>query len=329
MPTRNLESPNPRTPVRGASRGLAGWVGIGLLFVLAALLSVAVGPGGFAGTRAVMDLRLLRLALGIVAGGVLAVVGASLQGLLQNPLADPFTMGVASGAALGASLTVVLGRTAGVFAPLGGFAGALVTMLVVYTLARVRGRVTATGLVLAGVIMSFLFSSLVMLVVIFGHRTIGEAVYMMMGHLGTVFTGTTMWLFAAVAVLAVAGCGWLFSLSRPLDIMSSGEEAAETLGVDTQRVTKTVFVVSSLLVGMVVSFTGAISFVGLIVPHLVRMMFGPAHRRVLPGSFLAGGAILLLSDVLARNVVPGGLPLSVVTALVGVPFFVYLLRRRL
>ena len=312
-------------------RLVPAWVGLILLFVSAAALSVAVGPGGFAGTRlsAVMDLRLLRLALGIIAGGVLAVVGASLQGLLQNPLADPFTMGVASGAALGASLTVVLGRSAGVFAPLGGFVGALVTMLVVYALARVRGRVTVTGLVLAGVIMSFLFSSLVMLVMILGRRTLGEAVYMMMGHLGPVFTGTTVWLFGAVAVLAVAGCGWLFSLSRSLDVMSSGEEAAETLGVDTQRVTKAVFVVSSLLVGMVVSFTGAISFVGLVVPHLVRMLFGPAHRRVIPASFLAGAGILLLSDVLARNIVPGGLPLSIVTALVGVPFFIYLLRSRL
>jgi len=312
-------------------RSVAAWSGLVLLFISAAALSIAVGPGGFTGANlsAVMDLRMLRLALGITTGGVLAVVGASLQGLLQNPLADPFTMGVASGAALGAGLTVVLGRSAGAFAPVGGFAGALVTMLVVYTLARVRGRVTATGLVLAGVIMSFLFSSLVMLVMILGRRTLGEAVYMMMGHLGTVFTGATIWLFGAVVVLAVAGCWWLFSLSRSLDIMSSGEETAETLGVDTQRVTRTVFVVSSLLVGMVVSFTGAVSFIGLVVPHLVRMLFGPAHRRVLPGSFLAGAGILLFSDVLARNIVPGGLPLSVVTALVGVPFFVYLLRSRL
>jgi iron complex transport system permease protein len=312
-------------------RPSVGWIGLVLLLLSASALSIAVGPGGItgAGMSSVMNLRLLRLALGVIAGGVLAVVGASLQGLLQNPLADPFTMGVASGAALGASLALVLGRTAGTLAPVGGFAGALVTMLVVYALARVRGRVTVTGLVLAGVIMSFLFSSLVMLAMILGRRTLGEAVYMMMGHLGPVFTGTTMWLFVTVAAVSITGCAWLFSMSRSLDIMSSGEEAAETLGVDTQQVTRTVFVVSSLLVGMVVSFTGAISFIGLVVPHLVRMLFGPEHRRVLPGSFLAGAGILLLSDVLARNIVPGGLPLSIVTALVGVPFFVYLLRSRL
>jgi iron complex transport system permease protein len=313
------------------TRNAPAWVGLTLLLLSAAALSVAIGPGGFSRDNlgAVMSLRFLRLALGIVAGGVLAVVGASLQGLLQNPLVDPFTLGVASGAALGSSLTLVLGRGAGAFAPLGGFAGALVTILVVYALARIRGKVTVTGLVLAGVIVSFAFSSLVMLVMILGRRTLGEAVYMMMGHLGVVFTGASAWVFAAVAVLAIAGCFWLFSLSRSLDILSSGAEAAETLGVDTQRITKAVFVVASLLVGMVVSFTGAISFVGLVVPHVVRMLLGPGHSKVLPGSFLAGAGVLLLSDVLARNVVPGGLPLSIVTALVGVPFFIYLLRSRL
>jgi iron complex transport system permease protein len=312
--------------VTTARRPLA-WTGLVLLLVSAAALSVAIGPGGL-GPGAVVSLRLLRLCLGIVAGGVLAVVGASLQGLLQNPLVDPFTLGVASGAALGSTLTLLLGRGMGVLAPVGGFAGALVTMLAVYALARVRGRVTITGLVLAGVIASFLFSSLVMLAMIVGHRTLGEAVYVMMGHLGAVFTTRTVWLFAGSAVVALAGCAWLMSNARQLDIVASGEESAETLGVDTQRLTKAVFVVSSVLVGLVVSFTGAISFIGLVVPHLVRMMFGPAHSRVLPGSFVMGAGVLLLSDVLARNVVPGGLPLSVVTALVGVPFFIYLLRSR-
>src|SRR5512138_776916 len=151
-------------------RSSLGWAGIVLLLVSAAALSVAIGPGGFTNFSAVMDLRLLRLVLGIVAGGVLAVVGASLQGLLQNPLADPFTLGVAGGAALGSTLALVFGRTAAMLAPLAGFAGALVTILVVYSLARMRGRVTTTGLVLAGVIVSFLFSSLVMLVMILGRR---------------------------------------------------------------------------------------------------------------------------------------------------------------
>jgi iron complex transport system permease protein len=312
------------------ARRLPAWAGLVLLLVSAAALSFAVGPGGLGpGSGDIVKLRLLRLALGVLAGGVLAVVGASLQGLLQNPLADPFTLGVAGGAALGSTLVLVFGRTAALFAPLAGFAGALVTILVVYSLARMRGRVTTTGLVLAGVIVSFLFSSLVMLVMILGHRTLGEAVYVMMGHLGVVFTSGTLWLFAGASVVALAGTAWLLSYGRSLDIIASGTEAAETLGVDTQRVTRTVFIVSSMLVGIVVSFTGAISFVGLVVPHLVRMLLGPRHGSVLPGSFLAGASVLLLSDLLARSIVPGGLPLSIVTALVGVPFFIYLLRSRL
>lgn len=307
------------------------WVVIVALLGAAIALSLGIGPSqiGGADLRAVMALRGLRLLLGILAGGVLAMVGASLQGLLRNPLVDPFTLGVASGAALGAAATMALGGASSVMLPVGGFIGAGVTILLVYMLARVRGRITATGLVLAGVIVSFLCSSLVMLVMILGRRTLGEAVYMMMGYLGTVFTTRSLWLLGGAGVVALAGCGVLLSYARTLDIMAAGEEPAETLGVNTQRTTQVIFLVSSVLVGLVVAFTGAISFVGLVVPHLARLALGPSHRRLLPASFLLGAAMLLVSDVVARNVVPGGLPLSVVTALIGVPFFIYLLRWRL
>lgn len=314
-----------------SSRRTAVWFGLAAFLLVAALSSLAVGPGGLSGenVRALLVLRLIRVSLGVLAGGVLALVGASLQGLLQNPLVDPFTLGVASGGALGSVLAITLGRASSLFAPLGGLVGAWAAMVLVWLLARVRGRVTVTGLVLAGVIMSFLFSSLVMLVVVLSRRTVGEAVYVMMGHLSAVFTAPSLMLLAGAGVLSIAGCGWLWSCSRQIDIMSTSEETARSLGVDTARLTRTVFFVSSVLVGLVVSFTGAISFVGLVVPHVVRMLLGPGHARLLPGSFVAGAATLLLADVVARNVVPGGLPLSVVTAFVGVPFFIYLLRRKL
>ena len=308
-------------------RGGAWVLLLGLLGV-ACLVSLAVGPGGLP-SRDVLQFRLLRLALGILAGGALSLVGASLQGLLRNPLVDPFTLGVSSGAAFGASVVIALGAATSVVLPVAGFLGALVTILAVYTLARVKGRVTVTGLVLAGVIMSFLFSSLVMLVMVLARQPLGRAVYLLMGYLGVAFTRGSVLLFAGSSIVTLAGCGVLMAYARDLDIMSSSEATAQSLGVDTGRVTKVVFVVSSVIVGLVVSFTGAISFVGLVVPHLVRLTFGPAHRRILPGSFLLGAALLLLADTAARNLVPGGLPLSVVTALIGVPFFVYLLRRRL
>jgi iron complex transport system permease protein len=303
------------------------WVLLVVFLAGAVTLSLLVGPGPL--DRSALTFRLLRIALGVTAGGALALVGATLQGVLRNPLVDPFTLGVASGAALGASLALFAGRASAFVLPVAGFAGALVTILVVYLLARIRGRVTVTGLVLAGVIVSFLFSSLVMLVVVLGNRPLGQAVYLLMGHLGVAFTRRSLWLFTGSSALVLAGCGLLVSRARELDIMASNEEVARSLGVDTQRLTRTVFLVSSVLVGVVVSFTGAISFVGLVVPHLVRMLVGPAHRKVLPGSFVVGAGLLLFADVAARSLVPDGLPLSVVTALVGVPFFIWLLRRRL
>jgi iron complex transport system permease protein len=306
------------------------WAGLALLLSVAVALSLGIGPArlGGADLGTVLVLRGLRIALGILAGGVLAMVGASLQGLLRNPLVDPFTLGVASGAALGAAASMALGRGSSVGLPVAGLLGALAAMFIVYRLARVRGRVSGTSLVLAGVIVSFLFSSLVVLVMVLGHRTLGEAMFVMMGSLSAVFTTRSAWLLCATAALALAGCGWLWSQARVLDVLASGEEAAATLGVDVRQAVRAVFVVCSVLVGLVVSFTGAVSFVGLVVPHLVRLGLGPRHQSLLPASFLGGAGLLLLSDVAARNVVPGGLPLSVVTALIGVPFFIYLLRWR-
>lgn len=304
---------------------------VGLLFILlvACLVALVTGPGGLGAGRPVIELRLLRIALGVVAGGTLAACGAALQGLLRNPLADPFTLGVAGGAALGTSVAILLGGQTALILPLAGFAGATVALFLVYSLARIRGRVTVAALVLSGVIVSFLFSSLVLLLMVIGRRPLGQAIYILMGHLGVPFTGQTALLFAGCATLVLVGMLLLIARARELDIMAASEEIADTLGVDSRRLTRTVFVVCSAMVGVVVSFTGAISFVGLVVPHLVRLTLGPGHGRLLPASFVLGGALLLLSDAIARHVGSGGVPLSVVTALVGVPFFVYLLRRRL
>lgn len=308
-------------------RPAVGWVLVAGLLAVALVLSAVVGPGGLAG--ATSGLRWLRIALGLLAGATLGLVGATLQGVLRNPLVDPFTLGIASGAAFGSTVAVSLGRGFGPLAPLGGFVGAAATILLVYLLARVRGRVTTTGLVLAGVIASFLFSSLTMLAVILGRRTIGEAVYVMMGHLGVIFTRPVLWFFAGGAVVVALGAAYLLSRARSYDVASLDDDSARSLGVDTARLTLASFLVTSVMVGIVVSFTGAVSFVGLVVPHIARLLFGPTHGRVMSGSVVGGAALLLASDVAARNIVPGGLPLSVVTALVGVPFFIYLLRRGL
>jgi iron complex transport system permease protein len=236
---------------------------------------------------------------------------------------------VSSGAAFGVTGMLALGLGTSLLQPVAGFAGALVTIVAVYLLARVRGRAGVTRLVLAGVIVSFLFSGLVMLLVVLSHRPLAQAVWLLMGRLNIAFTRDSVWLFGGGAVVMVAGCGLLMSYGRDLDILSSSEETALSLGVNAVRTTRAVFIVSSVLVGLVVAFTGAISFVGLVVPHIVRMLLGPRHRTVLPASFLLGAGLLVFADLGARLVVPGGLPLSIVTSLLGVPFFIYLLRTRL
>jgi len=314
-----------------SGRRTAFWLVLAVLFLGACALSLLVGPGGpGALTDArIAGIRVMRMLLGILAGGVLGICGASLQGLLRNPLADPFTLGTASGAVFGVSIPVALGVGSSLVLPASGFAGALLATLAVYSLARVRARVTTTGLVLAGVIAGFFFSGLVMLFIVLSHRPLGQAVYLLMGYIGTPFTTRSAFLFGVCSIVALAGCGLLVTFGRELDIMSGSTETAQSLGVDTGERTRDVFMLTSLLTGIVVSFTGAISFVGLVVPHLVRLSIGPRHASLLPASFLAGSALLLVADVLARNVVSGGLPLSVVTAFLGVPFFIYLLRSRL
>lgn len=301
------------------------------LFLLAtAVLALSLGPGRFSlGNATVLrEIRLPHVVIGIIAGGVLAYAGTCLQGLLGNPLVDPYTLGAANGAALGTTVGVVLGRVGSLLIPVLAIAGALVTMLLVYALARTGGKLTKTGLVLAGVITGFLLFGLVMLLMVFARKPLDQIIYLLLGNLDIVLTPPKLILLIICGLAMLAGLVWLYGSSRELNILATDEAVAETLGVNTQALTKQVFVITSLLVGLVVAFAGVISFIGLVVPHITRLIFGPDHSRTLPASFLLGASILLLADVLARLTTPV-LPLSVVTAFLGVPFFFYLYRTRL
>lgn len=306
-----------------------GWAFLLGFLVSGALLSVLTGPGGFhlSEIGSVFHFRLSRMIIGIIAGGVLAMVGCSLQGIMRNPLVDPWTLGVASGAAFGASLAIVIGAQGSLALPVSAIIGSALSIGFVYLLAGGSINLTVTRLVLAGVIINFFFSSLVMLILILDRHTLGEAIYLMMGSLGIVYTAKSLWLLVGCGIVAVLGCAWLFFHSRELDVISLNEETAFSLGVDAGKMIRMTFLVGSVVVGLVVAWTGAISFIGLVVPHMVRMLFGSRHSIVLPGSFVLGAGLLLYADTLVRNLAPSGLPLSVVTALVGVPFFIYLLRK--
>ncbi|MCK4333287.1 iron ABC transporter permease [candidate division WOR-3 bacterium] len=313
-------------------RSNLGWIVLVVLLAGLSLLALAFGPAGLTLDSQILASRVPRLLLTIFAGGILALVGAALQGLLQNPLVDPYIIGSSSGAGVGVALSLLLGWTSVIGRPLFAFAGAAGALFLVYTLARMRGRMSRLSLILAGVAVSFVGSSLVMVLMVLSREQLAQIIYFLMGSTKVVFTPTKLWVFAGSAVVSLGAAGWLVARWRSLDILSTNIEAAESLGVDTQKLTTEVFVLSALLVGVVVAFAGAISFIGLVVPHIVRFIFGPRHLRVLPGSFLAGASLLLASDLCLRGFAMAtgvDLPLSVVTTLFGVPVFLYIMRRRL
>jgi iron complex transport system permease protein len=279
----------------------------------------------------VLGLRLPRVLLGALAGAGLAVAGAAFQALTRNPLADPAVLGVASGAALGAVIGQIVGLEGSLLATLGlsavSFAGALLAAMAVYLIAASDGRLPIQTLLLAGVITGLFFASAITLLIsLVDLSRLGGILHWLMGSLGTVG-------YRSVAVMAVGSAlagGVIYAEARALNLLALGEESALQLGVHSERVKRTVFVAASLLTGLVVAHTGPIGFVGLIVPHAVRLAVGPDNRLLIPLSAGVGATFLVLADTLARLVVrPAELPVGVITAFCGAPFFVYLLRTRL
>jgi iron complex transport system permease protein len=209
-----------------------------------------------------------------------------------------------------------------------GFLGAVLAIVSVYNLAKSGGRIPKDTLLLSGVLVGFFFSALVMLLMVMAKSELHEIIYLLMGNLGFIFARRDIPLFAVFASI-VGICGVvIYSRSREMNILSLGEEGARQLGVETERLKMMVFVTSSLVVGAVVAFCGAIGFVGLIIPHITRMLVGPDHRRLLVASVLLGGIFLLVADAIARTAAPVELPVGVITAIFGVPFFGFLLKKR-
>ncbi len=276
--------------------------------------------------RIVFSLRLPRALLGFLVGGALSSSGVAFQALLRNPLADPYILGVSAGAAVGA-LTAALLLPGDAFLPLPfcAFLGAALSASAVFFLARRRSGVSRERLILMGVIVGAFLNALIMLMVALAPPgKIPGAVYWLMGDLGMGTTGRVTVLLPYVA----AGTAVLFLLSRGLDLMLLGDEAAFQAGLPVEKVKAITYVTASLLAGSVVAVSGLIGFVGLIVPHGARVLVGTGHRRLVPAAFLLGATFLILADIAARTVSPTGeLPVGAVTALSGAPFFLYLLRR--
>ncbi|WP_420000644.1 FecCD family ABC transporter permease [Streptomyces boninensis] len=277
----------------------------------------------------VVDVRLPRVLMCAVVGAGLSVAGMALQALVRNPLADPMLLGVSSGATVGAVLVLVLNLTFfGMFSlPLAAFCGALAALIAVYFLARSGGRMTTVRLVLAGVAMAEVLSAVASFLVVTSndpHKTQSALRWMLGGLAGT--TWTMVWI-PAVAVLA--GTAVLLGVSRPLNLLLAGEEAAAALGLDVHRFRAAIFTLVALMIGAIVAVSGQIGFVGLILPHVVRLLVGADHRRALPAAALLGAAFLIAADLAARTLMsPEEIPVGILTALVGGPFFLWLMRRR-
>ncbi|HEY7531839.1 MAG TPA: iron ABC transporter permease [Nitrospiraceae bacterium] len=277
-----------------------------------------------------VQIRLPRVLMGFLVGGSLAGIGVTLQALLRNPLADPYVLGVSSGAALGASLAMLLGvGTAFVLLPalpLFGFVGGLLSLVVIYRLAQSQGRLPVHSLLLAGVILNAILTALIMFItsIMDPNRSAGLMAWLMGSLTAPSFSALAVFVFYMAIVLAV-----LMRQAHMLNVLTLGEEIARSLGVETEWVKKELFVLTALLTGAVVSVSGMIGFVGMVIPHVVRMVVGSDHRLLLPASTLVGGMFLVVSDTIARTVLaPSELPVGIVTALAGGPFFLYLLLYR-
>ena len=325
-----------RTPLRLAILALAV---IGAFALSVSLGASGLGPGdlwralsGDADPTAraiLLQLRLPRAALAALIGAALGITGCTFQALLRNPLAEPYVLGVSGGAAVGAVAVFVTGLGVAIpwMLPAGAFLGAVAAMVLVLEVARRASpaRMDTRVLILSGVIIGAFFNAIILLMLSLADvESFRSAIFWMMGNLTGAEWGST----GLLAVLLVPGTLVLLSLARAFNLLSRGEEVAHYLGASVQRVKLTAYLAASLMVGAAVAAGGVIGFVGLIVPHAVRLAWGNDHRLLLPASFLAGSAFLLLADTVARLVVaPAELPTGVVTAVVGVPLFVVLLMR--
>jgi iron complex transport system permease protein len=256
----------------------------------------------------------------------LASAGAGYQALLRNPLAEPYLLGVSNGAAVGTMTALVFFGAHEWSRPVMASAGALIATLVVYQLARGRTGATPERLILAGVIVTtFLSSAIVFITTLMDATRIRSFTFWLLGDL----SGTTTNLLAIAFVAAAVGVGVLAMNARSLNLMMLGERDAFDLGVEVGRVRMTVFIAASLLVGASVASSGSVGYVGLVVPHLVRLTFGSDNRIVIAASALAGAAFVILADTVARTIIaPRELPVGAITALIGAPLFIYLLKKR-
>lgn len=303
-------------------------VGIGAVEIPLREIIEIVFMGKDTDNRAIlMDIRMPRVIISAVLGAGLSAVGGVMQGVFKNPLVDSYTLGMSSGAALGAVLSIVTGigifgyGTTGAFA----FLGAVSTLFFVYHISKTKNRVSINSLLLSGVAVSYFLSSIISFLMMLNRNKLEQIVFWTMGSLSS-----ATWqklIFSSSFILP--GILALCFFSRELNIMSLGEESAHYMGVDVEKLKYILLVICSLIVGAVVSTGGTIGFLGLVAPHIVRLIWGSDNRKLIPYSAIMGAAILMLSDALGRVLIqPSEIPVGVMTSIMGGPFFIFLLKRQ-
>jgi iron complex transport system permease protein len=300
-----------------------GSVSIPLPRVIAALAGSPAA--GETDRTIVMDIRFPRVLLALLVGSGLSVAGVALQALLRNPLAEPYILGISSGGTAGAILVAGTTFAAGALTtPLASLLGSLLVTVLVYLLARRRGQLDTYTLLLSGVMVGAFFNAAVLLIVAVFNQEMRHAFLWLMGNLSAATAGSLALVAPAVLVAVVL----VFIQARNFNLIATGDESALQLGVEVTRVKRGAYLLASVITGLVVSVSGVIGFVGLIIPHICRLLFGPDHRLLLPASFLGGGIFLIAADIVARTVLaPTEIPVGAVTAALGAPLFIYLLKK--
>jgi iron complex transport system permease protein len=273
----------------------------------------------------ILSIRLPRVVLASLVGSGLSVAGVVFQAMLRNPLAEPYILGISSGGTVGAIIAIGLSLGASaITTPLASFVGSAAVMFLVYGIAHRRGQIDTNALLLGGVMIGAFFNAAVLLIIAVFNQELRNAFLWLMGNLSSANTSSII----VVAPFLLLASGFMFVNARNFNLISTGDETAIQLGVEIVKVKRLSYLLASLITGLVVSVSGVIGFVGLLIPHTCRMLFGPDHRLLLPASFLLGASFLIVADILSRTLLaPSEIPVGAITAAIGAPVFVYLLRK--
>ncbi|KPU27082.1 iron ABC transporter [Caloranaerobacter sp. TR13] len=277
----------------------------------------------------ILKVRLPRVLLGVLVGAALSSVGAAFQGMFKNPMADPYVIGISSGAALGASIIIVSGLNIGLLKlssiSVGAFLGAIVSTFIVYFISKTKNKVPINTLLLSGIAVGQLLTAIMSFLMVIYTKDVSKIIFWTLGS----FSSKGWDELIPVAIPVLLSIVILNFFSRDLNVMLMGEESAQSMGIDVERVKLIILVICAFMTAMVVSVSGIIGFVGLIIPHIVRLIIGPDHRILLPSSALVGGIFMIFADTIARTIIsPTEVPVGIITAMFGGPFFLYLLLKK-